>query len=67
MTFFSIFSCFSRSAGQASKKNITAPKLVAIFKRENFLNIGKNWNRLAIKGAEKKDHCLTNHYGKPNY
>jgi hypothetical protein len=55
------------------KKIITAPKLVAIFKRENFLNIGKNWNRLAIKGTEKKDHCLTNfrfflpHYGKPIY
>jgi hypothetical protein len=55
------------------KKNITIPKLVAIFKRENFLNIRKNLNRLAIKGAEKKDHCLTNfhfflpYYGKPNY
>jgi hypothetical protein len=51
-------------------KNVTIPKLVAIFKRENFLNIGKNRNSLAIKSVEKKGSWLTNfrfflpHYGK---
>jgi hypothetical protein len=40
-------------------KNVTIPKVVAIFKRENFLNIGKNQNRLAIKGAEIKGDGIT--------
>jgi hypothetical protein len=44
--------------------------VVAIFKREIFLNIGKNRNTLAIKVAEKKGRWLTNfrfflpHYGE---
>jgi hypothetical protein len=32
---------------------------VAIFKRENFLNIGKNRTSLAVKIAEKKGRWLT--------
>jgi hypothetical protein len=52
------------------KKKVTIPKVVTIFKREIFLNIGKNRNSLAIKDAEKKDYWFTNltfflpHYGK---
>jgi hypothetical protein len=39
-------------------KKITIPKVLAIFKRENFLNIGKDRNTLAIKSAEKKGRLL---------
>jgi hypothetical protein len=35
---FSIFSCFTRSAGKASK-NVTIPNVVAILKPNFFLNI----------------------------
>jgi hypothetical protein len=42
------------------KKYVSIPKVVAIFKREIFLNIGKNRNSLAIKDAENKDHWFTN-------
>jgi hypothetical protein len=51
-------------------KKISIPKAMAIFKQEIFLNIGKNRNRLDIKGAEKNGDGLTNflfflpHYGK---
>jgi hypothetical protein len=43
-----------------AKKKLTIPTAMAIFKRENFLNIGKNQNTLAIKVAEKKGRWLTN-------
>jgi hypothetical protein len=55
--FFDFF-MFQSKLWVGIKKNVTIPKLVTIFKRENFLNIRKNCNR--IKGAEKKDHWLTN-------
>jgi hypothetical protein len=42
------------------KKQVTIPKVVTIFKREIYLNIGKTRNSLAIMDAEKKDHWFTN-------
>jgi hypothetical protein len=54
-------------------KKIPVPEVMAIFQRENFLNIGKIRNLLAIKSSEKKGHGLTyflfflSHYGKANY
>jgi hypothetical protein len=51
-------------------KKVSIPEAMAIFKRENFLNIGKKRNSLAIKSVEKKGRWLTNfrfflpHYGK---
>jgi hypothetical protein len=55
--FILIFSCFSWSAGQAPKKKLQFQKL-AIFEREIFLNIEKNRNRLAIKGAKIKGNGI---------
>jgi hypothetical protein len=56
--FFDFF-IFSSKRWLGTKKKITIPKVVAIFKRENFLNIRTNRNSLAIKGAEKKCRLLT--------
>jgi hypothetical protein len=39
--FFDFF-IFPSKRWLGTKKKITIPKVVAIFKRENFLNIGKN-------------------------
>jgi hypothetical protein len=49
-----ILEFFSLQYGIKMKKKVTIRKMVAIFKREIFLNIGKNRNSLVIKGAEKK-------------
>jgi hypothetical protein len=57
--FFDFF-MFQSKRWLGMKKKVTIPKVVAIFKREIFLNIGKNRNSLAIKGAEKKGRWLTN-------
>jgi hypothetical protein len=35
------------------QKQVTIPEAMAIFKRENFLNIGKKRNTQTIKSAEK--------------
>jgi hypothetical protein len=51
--FFRFFHVSVEALGRRQKK-VTIPKLVAIIEREIFLNIGKNWNTLAIKSAEKK-------------
>jgi hypothetical protein len=56
--FFDFF-IFSSKRWLGTKKKITIPKVLAIFKRENFLNIGKDRNSLAIKSAEKKGRLLT--------
>jgi hypothetical protein len=57
MILFSNFLFLIQNAALAPKK-VEISKVVAIFKRENFLNIGKKRNILAINSAEKKDHCL---------
>jgi hypothetical protein len=70
--FFDFF-MFQSKRWLGLKKKVTISKTVAIFKREIFLNIGKNRNSLAIMGAEKKGRWLTNltfflpHYGNANY
>jgi hypothetical protein len=56
--FFDFF-IFSSKRWLATKNKIIIPKVVAFFKRENFLNIGKNQNSIAIKSAEKKGRLLT--------
>jgi hypothetical protein len=53
------FFIFSSKRWLGAKNEITIPKVLAIFKRENFLNIGKDRNTLAIKSAEKKCRLLT--------
>jgi hypothetical protein len=57
--FFDFF-MFQSKRWLGMKKKVTIPKVVAIFKRENFLNIGKNRNSLAIRNPEKKDHWFKN-------
>jgi hypothetical protein len=47
MTLFSIF-IFSSKRWLGTKKKIRIRKMVAIFKRKNFLNIGKKQNTLAF-------------------
>jgi hypothetical protein len=56
--FFDFF-MFQSKRWVGVKKNVTIPKLVAIFKREIFLNIGRNRKTLASKSAEKKGRWLT--------
>jgi hypothetical protein len=69
-TFFDFF-IFSSKRWLGAKKKITISKVTALFKRENFLNIGRNRNTLAIK--KKKGRLLTEltfflpHYGNANY
>jgi hypothetical protein len=55
--FFDFF-VFQSKRWTGRKIKVTIPEAIAIFERENFLNIGKKRNTLAIKSAEKKDHCL---------
>jgi hypothetical protein len=57
--FFDFF-MFQSNRWVVVKKNSPVPESMAIFKREIFLNIGKNRNTLAIKVAEKKGRWLTN-------
>jgi hypothetical protein len=57
--FFDFF-MFQPKRWVGVKKNSPVPGVVAIFKREIFLNIGKKRNTLAINVAEKKVRWLTN-------
>jgi hypothetical protein len=48
--FFDFFYFFFKTLARHQKK-MAIPKVVTIFKQENFLNIGKDRNTLAIKSA----------------
>jgi hypothetical protein len=56
--FFDFF-VFQLKRWAGAKKKVTIPEAMAIFEREIFLNIGKNRNCLAIKGAEIKGDGIT--------
>jgi hypothetical protein len=55
--FFDFF-VFQSKPWPGTKKKVAFLRVVAIFKPENFLNIWKKRNSLAIKGAEKKGRWL---------
>jgi hypothetical protein len=57
--FFDFF-VFQSKRWAGAKKKVTISEAMAIFEGENFLNIGKKRNTLAIKSAEKKNRWLTN-------
>jgi hypothetical protein len=74
MTYFSIFSCFSRSAGQAPKKKVTIPKRYGNLQAGNFLKYWKKPEHASYQGRREK-RSLANkfsffflpHYEKANY